>query len=87
MLLSTYLYGWVLTTIGVLSAALPASQVPRPGPLTRGVVAMLAGALWPIIAVGLAEMALIWASASATRAADARHSRHASEQRDKALAA
>ena len=87
MLVSAYLLGWVLTMTGVLGAALPASEVPRPGPLTRGFVAMLAGALWPIVAVGLAQMAVIWASASTTRAIDARHSRHASKQRDEALVA
>ena len=87
MLLSAYLYGWLFAMIGVLGAAAPASDVPRPGPLTRGFVAMLAGALWPVVAVGLVEIALIWASASTTRAFDARRSRHAWEQRDKTLAA
>ena len=86
MLVSAYLYGWVLMMIGVISAVHPVSEIPRPRPLTRALVAMLAGALWPIVAVGLVEMALIWASASTVRAFDARHSRHASQQRDKALA-
>ena len=87
MLVTAYLYGWAFTTIGVLGAAPAASDVPRPGPLTRGFVAMLAGALWPIVAIGLVEMAFIWASARTLRAADARHSRHASEQLHEAAAA
>jgi hypothetical protein len=87
MLVTAYLFGWVLAMIGVLGAALPASEILRPGPLTRGFVAVLVGALWPIVVLGLVEMAVIWALASVTRAADARHSRHAPKPVDEAVAA
>ena len=57
MLLSIYLSGWLVMTVGVLIAAeWLHDRITPPSAFTRGVVAVLAGGLWPVLLVGLGEL-------------------------------
>ena len=80
MLLNVYLCGWVLTTIGTLVAVsrLPDRRRPQ-------LLAILAGALWPVLVVGVIELIAIVAVARTMRAASARQSDQAPMERDEVL--
>jgi hypothetical protein len=59
MLLTVYLCGWLVTTIGALVAVNWFSDRRRSSPLAHGSLAVLAGVLWPVLVVGLAELVAI----------------------------
>jgi len=80
MLLNVYLGGWMVTTIGTLVAANWLSDRRRPH-----LLAVLAGALWPVLAVGVVEVIVIVAVARTMRAASARQSDQAPMERDEVL--
>lgn len=58
-MLAVYLCGALITAVAALGASVgfsdPRTAVP---PLTRGVVAVLAGTLWPVVAVGALSLAV-----------------------------
>jgi hypothetical protein len=59
MLLTVYLCGWPVTTICALVATNWISDRRIASPLAHGSLAVLAGVLWPVLAVGLAELVAI----------------------------
>jgi hypothetical protein len=81
MLLNVYLCGWVVTTIGTLVAANRVSSDRRRPQL----LAVFAGALWPVLVVGVIELIAIVAVAKTMRAASARQSDQAPMERDEVL--
>ena len=85
MLLNVYLCGWLVTTIGALVAANRLSDRRRSRPLSVGLLAVLAGVLWPVLAVGVVELIAIVVVARGMRAASARQSDQAPMERDEVL--
>lgn len=85
MLLNVYFGAWLVTTIGALVVATRLSDRRRPGLLCRGLVAVLAGALWPVLVVGVVELLAIVAVMKMIRAASARPSDQAPKEQDDAL--
>ena len=85
MLLNVYLGGWLVTTIGALVVATRVSDRRRSGLLSLELVAVFAGALWPVLVVGVVELLAIVAVIKVMRAASARPSDQAPEQQDDAL--
>jgi hypothetical protein len=71
MLLTVYLLGWLVMSIGALVAADWVSGHRLPGPLACGSLVILAGALWPVLVVGAVEMVFIVIVAKRMRAVDA----------------
>jgi hypothetical protein len=65
-LLYGYLTGWVLTTIGLAVTVHRLKQPPRlqPHPIPLSIVA---GAAWPVLILGAAEMAVVALAAEAIR--------------------
>jgi nitrate reductase NapE component len=59
MWLSAYLCGCMATAIIALNFANESREIRAARPLTRAVLALLAGALWPVLVVGLLELAFI----------------------------
>lgn len=57
MWLNLYLCGWFVTTVAalVVANAFPEASAPR----ARGLLAILAGALWPVVVAGLAQFACV----------------------------
>jgi hypothetical protein len=80
MLLNVYLCGWVVTTIGTLVAVnrLPDRRRPH-------LLAVLAGALWPVLVVGVIELVAIVVLARSMRTAGASHAHQAAMERDDEL--
>jgi hypothetical protein len=72
MLLTVYLCGWLVTTIGALVAVNWFSDRRTLSPLARGSLAVLAGVLWPVLAVGLAELVAIVIASRRMRTTSAR---------------
>jgi hypothetical protein len=72
MWLNIYLCGLMLTTVIAVVFANESREIRIATPLTRGVVAVIAGALWPVLVVGVLEMAcIVWlANKLPTRHAD-----------------
>jgi hypothetical protein len=83
MLLNVYLCGWL--TIGALVAANRLSDRRRSRPLSVGLLAVLAGVLWPVLAVGVMELIAIVVVARGMRAASALQSDQALMERDEVL--
>jgi hypothetical protein len=74
MLLNVYLIGWLVTAIGVVGALVAANRLSdrrRSHLLSDGSLAVLAGALWPVLVVGVVEMLAIKAVVETMRAASA----------------
>jgi hypothetical protein len=61
-LLYGYLTGWGLTTIGMALAVRRLRPVPHPIPL-----AIAAGASWPVLLLGAAQLAVVALAAQAVR--------------------
>jgi nitrate reductase NapE component len=80
-LLNVYLCGWLVITIG----ALVATDRRRSRPLSVGLLAVLAGVLWPVLAIGVVELIAIVVLARVIRAASARQSDQAPMERDEVL--
>lgn len=59
MLLTVYLCGWLVTTICALVATNWISDRRIASPLAHGSLAVVAGVLWPVLVVGLAELVAI----------------------------
>ena len=79
MLLNVYFGAWLVTTIGALVVATRLSDRRRSWRLSHGLVAVLAGALWPVLVVGVVELLAIVAVMKAIRGASA----HPSDQTPK----
>jgi hypothetical protein len=56
MLLNVYLGGWLVGAIGVLAVPNGVRDRPMSRSLIRGSLAVFAGALWPVLVVGLVEL-------------------------------
>lgn len=72
MLLNVYLLGWLVTAIGVGVALVAADRLcdrRRTGLLSVGSLAAFAGALWPVLVVGVVEMVAFRAVVETMRAA------------------
>lgn len=72
-MMTVYLFGALATAMAAMGGAIRFSG-PRTGPLTRIVIVVLAGALWPVMAVGALQalgIALLTRWLGAARAADA----------------
>jgi hypothetical protein len=82
MLLTVYLCGWLVTTIGALVAVNWFSDRRTLRPLARGSLAVLAGVLWPVLAVGLAELVAIVIVSRRMRTTVARQDDCASAEHD-----
>lgn len=80
MLLNVFLCGWVITTIGTLVAANRLSDRRRPQ-----LLAVLAGALWPVLVVGVIELIAIAVLARSMRTAGVSHADQATMERDDEL--
>jgi hypothetical protein len=88
MLLNVYLIGWLVTAIGVVGALVAANRLfdrRRSRLLCDGSLAVFAGALWPVLVVGVVEMLAITAVVETMRAASARPSNQALIERDDEL--
>jgi hypothetical protein len=72
MLLTVYLCGWLVTTICALVANNWISDHRIASSLAHGSLAVLAGVLWPVLAVGLAELVAIVIVTRRMRIASAR---------------
>jgi hypothetical protein len=58
-LLIAYLCGALITAVGALIAANRFSDRRAAAPFSREAVAVLAGALWPVLAVGLMQVLIV----------------------------
>jgi len=85
MLLNVYLCGWLVTTIGALVASNRLSDRRRSRTLFVGLLAFLAGVLWPVLAVAVVELIAIVVVARGMRAASARQSDQAPMELDEVL--
>jgi hypothetical protein len=57
MLTAIYLGGWMLTTCAVLTTARTLPEATRPTtPQTFAAVSVIAGAIWPLLLLGIAEL-------------------------------
>jgi hypothetical protein len=54
-----YLCGWLVTTVGVAITATHFSDRGMSRPLCVGSLAVLAGALWPVLVIGVVELAIV----------------------------
>ena len=59
MLLNVYLWGALVTAVGALMASYQFAGVEAERPLGRAAVAVVAGALWPVLVVGAAQFVAI----------------------------
>lgn len=84
-MMTVYLCGWLITTLGILAAADWVSSGDRPP--ARVWVGVVAGALWPVVILGLVQLAAIAVIARASRTAAVRHSGRASSIRLKEVIA
>ena len=85
MLLNVYLCGWLVTTIGALVAANGLSDRRRPQLPTQGWLAVLAGALWPVLVVGVIQLIAIAVLARSMRTASVSHADQAPMKPDEEL--
>ena len=83
--MTVYLCGWLITTLGILAAADWVSSGDRPP--ARVWVGVVAGALWPVVILGLVQLAAIAVIARASRTAAVRPSGRASSIRLKEVIA
>lgn len=92
MLLNVYLIGGLVTAIGFAGALVAANRLSdrlsdrrRSRLLCDGSLAVFAGALWPVLVVGVVEMLAITAVVETMRAGSARPSNQALIERDDEL--
>ncbi|MCW2649081.1 MAG: hypothetical protein JWR32_57 [Mycobacterium sp.] len=74
MLLSVYLIGAVVTATGALVAAESLGDGRMPRPRHRGWLTVSAGALWPVLLIGLVQLAVVAAVAKTMTGAKVRRS-------------
>jgi biotin transporter BioY len=67
MLVLLYLCGWLVSSAVAYAVADAVWQGRQPRPFARGSLAVVAGALWPVLVLGLVEFAAIAATAKAAR--------------------
>jgi predicted anti-sigma-YlaC factor YlaD len=84
--LTVNLCRWLITTIGALAAADRVSGGESPPTRVLLGVGVVAGALWPLVIMGLVQVAAIAIIARPRRAAAVRHSGRASIQLKEVLA-
>jgi hypothetical protein len=66
-LMAIYLGGWMLTTCAALTTARTLPEATRPStPQTFAGVSILAGAIWPLLLVGVAELGSVLTYAKLT---------------------
>ena len=85
--MTVYLCGWLITTVGTLAAADLVSGGDRPPTRVCVGVGVVAGALWPVVIMGLVQLAAIAVIARPSRTAAIRHSDRASSIRLKEIIA
>ena len=56
MWLDAYLYGWAIVSICALAFAEALHELRPSQPVARGLLAVLAGALWPVLVLGGLEL-------------------------------
>ena len=86
-MVTVYLCGWLMTTIGTLAVADRLSSGDSPPMRVRVGVGVVAGALWPVVIIGLVQLAAITLIARPSRTAAVRHSGWASSIRLKEVIA
>lgn len=59
MLLNIYLWGALFTAMGALVASRRLAGIDAESPLSRAAVAAVAGALWPVLIVGIVQFVCI----------------------------
>ena len=59
LLVNTYLCGWLVTTAVVIFAADRFSAQTRVRPVLRMSLAVLCGALWPLVILGMLELGFV----------------------------
>ena len=84
--MTVYLCGWLITTLGTLAAADWLSGDDSPPARVPVGVGVVAGALWPVVIVGLVQLAAITVMGS-SKTASVRHSGRASSIRLKEVIA
>ena len=65
MILTAYAAGWFVTTIGLLVAATNVPAWKEIGMLCVGAIAVAAGALWPLLIIGVIQLTAVAAVANA----------------------
>jgi hypothetical protein len=85
MLLNVYLYGVLVATVAALIAAHALYRGAKPRPFTRAALAVVAGALWPLLAVGLVQLVVIMLVTKMVRTESARHPEEADLPREREL--
>ena len=85
MVLDVYLCGWLVATVAALIAATQFSDRGKSRLLCVGSLGILAGALWPVLVVGVVELLAIVAVAKAMRIGRSRPSNQAFMERDEEL--
>ena len=87
-MVTVYLCGWLITTIGTLAAADRLSSGDSPPMRVRAGVGVVAGALWPVVIIGLVQLAVaITLIARPSRTAAVHHSGRGSSIRLKEVIA
>lgn len=67
-MLSIYLCGWLVTAIASVVLANAWAEDSMPSPLTRALLAVLAGPLWPAVIVGIAQgVCIVWVARRLSR--------------------
>jgi hypothetical protein len=85
MLLNVYLWGTLVTAVGTLVAAYALYKGAEAGLFSRAGLSIVAGALWPLLAVGLVQTLIIMLVTEMARRDIARHSEQAPPSRDREL--
>jgi hypothetical protein len=80
-----YLCGWLVTTVGVAITATHFSDREMSRPLSVGSLAVLAGALWPVMVIGVMELLAIAAVAKGMRTRRTLRSENAPTEREEEL--
>ena len=73
-MMTVYLCGWLITAIATLAAADRLSSGDSPPMRVCVGVGVVAGALWPVVIMGLVQLAAITLIARPSRTAAVRHS-------------
>ena len=80
-----YLCGWLVTTVGAAITATHFSDRGMPRALSVGSLAVLAGALWPVLVISVVELLAVVAVAKGMRMGRTLPSDQAPTERDEEL--
>jgi hypothetical protein len=64
---TTYLCGWLIASVIAFAVADSFPNDPTSPPRARGALAVVAGALWPVLLVGIVQVACVGAVAKSVR--------------------